>query len=123
MHNYSSKVAIVGVTGYAGRELDARLASHSHIRVCGRFASKGDQAAGIESFSPETLRKSAPDIVVLATEHELSLEAVPLLLAEGYRVLDMSGAYRLKNPLLYPEWYGFIHTSPKLLESAVYGLP
>src|SRR5258708_2568846 len=123
MHNYSAQVAIVGVTGYAGRELDRLLSAQRRIRVCGRFASTADPAAGIESFSPEALRRSKPDIVVLAIEHDLSLQAVPLLLAEGLRVLDMSGAYRLKNPQLYPEWYGFTHTSPELLEIAAYGLP
>ncbi len=123
MNNYSAKVAIVGVTGYAGRELDRILGAQSHIRVCGRFASTADPVAGIDSFSPDALRRCGPDIVVLAIEHDLSLEAVPLLLAEGYRVLDMSGAYRLKNPDLYPQWYGFTHTSPELLETAVYGLP
>jgi N-acetyl-gamma-glutamyl-phosphate reductase len=48
---------------------------------------------------------------------------VPELLDAGYRVVDMSGAFRLKDPALYQEWYKFEHTAPALLKEAVYGLP
>jgi N-acetyl-gamma-glutamyl-phosphate reductase len=34
----------------------------------------------------------------------------------------MSGAFRMKDAGLYPKWYGFEHTSPALLQEAVYGL-
>jgi N-acetyl-gamma-glutamyl-phosphate reductase len=121
MHIYS--VAIVGITGYAGRELERLLAEHPRVRVNGRFASSTDTAAGIEAFNPGRLKTLNPDVVVLATEHDFSLQNVPELLADGQRVLDMSGAFRLKNASLYPEWYGFEHTSPGVLASAVYGLP
>ena len=123
MNNYSGRVAIVGVTGYSGQELDRLLAVHPQIRVAGRFASKTDEASGVEAFSVEKLRKQSPDVVVLATEHEFSLHLVPELLDSGYRVVDMSGAFRLKDAALYPQWYGFEHTAPKLLEETAYGIP
>lgn len=123
MNNYAYRVAIVGVTGYAGQELDRLLASHPKIQVAGRFASKADQKSGAEAFSLERLRAFSPGAVVLATEHEVSMGLVPQLLDEGYRVVDMSGAFRLKDPRLYREWYGFEHTAPALLKEAVYGLP
>jgi N-acetyl-gamma-glutamyl-phosphate reductase len=123
MNNYSHAVAIVGVTGYAGQELDRILARHSRFRVAGRFASKVDEKSGAEAFSLERLRLCSPEGVVLATDHELSMELVPQLLGEGYRVVDMSGAFRLKDARQYEDWYGFAHTSPELLKEAVYGLP
>jgi N-acetyl-gamma-glutamyl-phosphate reductase len=123
MNIYAQRVSIVGVTGYAGRELDRLLASHPKIQVAGKFASKADEKSGAEAFSVERLRSFSPDAVVLATEHELSMQLVPELLDHGYRVVDMSGAFRLKDPLLYKEWYGFKHTAPALLSEAVYGLP
>jgi N-acetyl-gamma-glutamyl-phosphate reductase len=86
MNIYSA--AIVGVTGYSGREAERLLARHPSVRVAGRFASKGD-GAGLEA---------------------------------GLRVIDMSGAFRLKDASLYPAWYGFEHTSPSLLQEAVYGM-
>jgi N-acetyl-gamma-glutamyl-phosphate reductase len=123
MNNYAQGVAIVGVTGYTGRELDQLLRDHPKIQVSGRFASKADAQTGAEAFSMERLRSLEPAAVVLATEHELSMHLVPELLGEGYKVVDMSGAFRLKDPQLYPEWYGFEHTAPALLKDAVYGLP
>src|SRR6266700_1283727 len=122
MNNYASPVAIVGVTGYAGHELDRLLAVHPKFQIAGRFASKADEKSGAEAFSIERLKTFAPEAVVLATEHEISMQLVPLLLAEGYRVVDMSGAFRLKDPQQYREWYGFEHTAPALLKEAVYGL-
>src|SRR5229473_5157171 len=104
MHNYSHRVSIVGVTGYSGQEMYRLLASHPKLQIAGRFASKADEKSGAEAFSVERLRSFSPDAVVLATEHELSMHLVPELLAEGYRVVDMSGAFRLKDPRLYQEW-------------------
>jgi N-acetyl-gamma-glutamyl-phosphate reductase len=123
MNNYAHRVAIVGVTGYSGQELNRLLAVHPGIQVAGKFASKADEKSGAEAFSLERLRSFSPDAVVLATEHELSMHWVPQLLDQGYRVVDMSGAFRLKDPKLYEEWYGFEHTAPGLLAEAVYGLP
>ena len=123
MNNYAARVAIVGVTGYAGQELDRLLAIHPKFALTGRFASKADEKSGAEAFTFERLRSFSPDAVVLATEHELSMHLVPELLQEGYRVVDMSGAFRLTEAAQYVEWYGFEHTSPELLKEAVYGLP
>jgi N-acetyl-gamma-glutamyl-phosphate reductase len=123
MNIYAYRVAIIGITGYAGQELNRLLASHPKIQVAGKFASKADERSGAEAFSVERLRAFSPDAVVLATEHEFSMHVVPELLDRGYRVVDMSGAFRLKDPLLYQEWYGFEHTAPARLSEAVYGLP
>src|SRR5215831_6412848 len=123
MNNYAHRTAVIGVTGYAGQELDRILASHPKFAIAGRFASKADEKSRAEALSIERLRFFSPDAVVLATEHELSMNLVPELLREGYRVVDMSGAFRLKEPAQYAEWYGFEHTAPELLKEAVYGLP
>ena len=123
MNNYAGRVAIVGVTGYTGQELDRLLAIHPKFQVTGKFASKTDDKSGTEAFSLERLRSFSPEAVVLATEHELSMRLVPELLDLGYRVVDMSGAFRLKDSNQYQEWYGFEHSAPVLLNEAVYGLP
>ena len=119
MNIYS--VAIVGVTGYSGREADRILKYHPSIKVTGRFASKSD-GSGIEAYSLDAVKRAAPDVVITATEHDVSMRIVPELLAAGFRVIDMSGAFRMKDAALYPKWYGFEHTSPALLQEAVYGL-
>jgi len=119
MNIYSA--AIVGVTGYSGREADRILRYHPSVKVTGRFASKSD-GSGIEAYSLEAVKRTGADIVLTATEHDVSLRIVPELLDAGMRVIDMSGAFRMRDPALYPKWYGFEHTSPSLLQEAVYGL-
>ena len=41
----------------------------------------------------------------------------------GLRVIDLSGAFRLKDSAAYPRWYGFEHRASEALAEAVYGLP
>ena len=51
------------------------------------------------------------------------MELAPDLLAAGARVVDLSGAFRLRTPENYAAWYKSTHTAPDLLAAAVYGLP
>ncbi len=110
-----SNVAIAGATGYAGAELVRILGRHPHANVVAAFSS--------ESFSLEALFASKPEVVFLATPNEVSAEVVPHILDAGIKVIDLSGAFRLGEPTLYPSWYGFDHARPELLAEAVYGLP
>jgi N-acetyl-gamma-glutamyl-phosphate reductase len=48
---------------------------------------------------------------------------VARLVESGVKVVDISADYRLKDPNLYMDWYGFSHPAPELLKEAVYGLP
>ena len=47
----------------------------------------------------------------------------PAMLAVGARVVDLSGAFRLRTPENYAAWYKEPHTQPELLAEATYGLP
>src|SRR2546427_58405 len=71
----------------------------------------------------EDLTPSEVDLVFLATPHETSHEVVPALVERGLRVIDLSGAFRLKDPSAYPRWYGLEHHALGALAEAVYGLP
>lgn len=110
-----TRVAIAGATGYAGAELEKILSRHKNAQVVAAFSSG--------SFSLEALFASTPDVVFLATPNEVSAEIVPAILDAGIKVIDLSGAFRLGEPSLYPSWYGFMHARPELLGEAVYGLP
>lgn len=110
-----TRVAIAGATGYAGAELQKILEKHPHATMAGAYSS--------EAFSLEKLLAGEPEVVFLATPNETSAELVPHILDQGVRVIDLSGAYRLGEPSLYPSWYGFDHPRPQLLGEAVYGLP
>jgi N-acetyl-gamma-glutamyl-phosphate reductase len=76
------------------------------------FAPDSDRIAGLEL-----------DSVFLCTPDKVSYDLVPKLMALGIRVIDLSGAFRLKDTASYASWYGFQHASPDLLTAAVYGLP
>jgi len=109
-----TRVAIAGATGYTGAELEKILGRHKHAQIVAAFSSG--------SFSLDALFDARPEIVFLATPNEVSAEIVPTILDAGIKVIDLSGAFRLGEPSLYPSWYGFTHTRPELLGEAVYGL-
>lgn len=143
--NSAINVAIVGASGYSGAELVSLLLAHPHARLVGLFASgkreKGDginAATSFEDVFPRfrgrldlpilptdlaTVVATGAKAVFLATPHEASMELAPKLLNAGITVLDLSGAFRLDDAALYPKHYGFAHTEPSLLRSAVFGLP
>ncbi len=132
-------MAVAGATGYAGGELLALLARHPLARVTylassGRSAQtpfpiaqchpalRGKLSLSCDPLQPEELAASAADVVFLATPPETSLEVVPTLLERGLRVVDLSGAFRLKDANAYARWYGFEHRARATLREAVYGL-
>jgi len=129
-------VGIIGASGFTGAELLRICASHPHFEV--KYAT-GDSQAGTlaRSLYPslaatypnlvfgefELAKALACDVVILGLPHEASLELVPQLVNKVQLVVDLSAAFRLTDVSQYPKWYGFTHTHPDLVASAVYGLP
>jgi N-acetyl-gamma-glutamyl-phosphate reductase len=125
------RVAIVGATGYSGAELTAILARHAEVELVALFSSSTTVRGPVtptlpqfiaEPFAMEALVAANPEIVFLATPNEVSAGLAPQLLDLGMRVIDLSGAFRLEEPSMYPTWYGFDHERPNLLGEAIYGL-
>ncbi len=128
------RVSVAGATGYSGSELTSLLAHHPRVELVSLHSGGGLAPGGphpalagrpgppTEPFSVERLIEADPDLVFLATPNETSAEAAPRLLAAGIAVIDLSGAFRLREPEDYPRWYGFPHPAPGLLAEAVYGL-
>src|SRR5579862_3701013 len=124
-------VAIVGYRGYSGAELARILARHPHVKpvLLDHRESTGAPphapalAAPRLPYSPETVRAEGISIVFLATPADVSMELAPALLTAGARVIDLSGAFRLRTPAAYATWYKEAHTQPELLTEAAYGLP
>lgn len=128
------KAGIIGASGYAGVELARLLARHGQVEL--RFLTSdrwvGEAAAarlGIDSalkFVPVeqgVALAAACDVVFLATPAQSALALAPRLLEAGPKVVDLSGAFRLKDAAQYPGFYGMTHDAPQWLEEAVYGLP
>ncbi len=128
------KVCVYGATGYTGVELLRLLLNHPHVKVSSLtsqsyFGKKLSDVFPHFEASPighmHLLQEPEEDfdVAFLCLPHEASLELVPQLLKKGKKVIDLSGAYRIKDLKSYPEYYGFEHTYPEVLHSAVYGLP
>lgn len=63
------------------------------------------------------------DLAFLSLPHGMAKDIAPKLLEEGRKVVDLSADFRLRDPELYREWYGWDHPAPDLLGKAVYGIP
>jgi N-acetyl-gamma-glutamyl-phosphate reductase len=125
-----TKVGVINVTGYAGVELARLLSQHPEVEltsVTGRSAAGqalGDVFPHLLSarltIEPEL---GEVDFAFSAMPHKESAPEVISLLKRGIKVVDISADFRLKDPAVYPQWYGFTHLSPDLLGEAIYGLP
>ncbi len=128
----------MGATGYSGAELCALAARHPRLKIAAVFSSGrkdgalpfeklhpslgGRKGPDLAPFSVPRLVESGAELAFLATPNETSAEIAPELVSLGIRVIDIAGAFRLRDAEAYPRWYGFAHPSPELLGEAVYGL-
>lgn len=99
--------------------------SHPSLRTAARRGVRQTRRTAVlcDPLDTERLVPSDVDLVFLATPHETSHDVVPALVERGLKVIDLSGAFRLKPAGAYPRWYGFEHRAADALEEAVYGLP
>ncbi|MGP1272949.1 MAG: N-acetyl-gamma-glutamyl-phosphate reductase [Phycisphaerales bacterium] len=132
------RVAIVGLAGYTGQELARLIVQHPDLELAAVFGSSGSAGIPVEQAVPSLrgvvegrigvgdasgILDSGAEIVFLATPHEASAAIAGPLLDAGRTVIDLSAAFRLRKPSLYPTYYAFEHPAPALLDRAVYGLP
>jgi N-acetyl-gamma-glutamyl-phosphate reductase len=144
------QTAVMGVSGYAGMELARLLLHHPRLKgVPPVFLGRGDAETPltalhpqlmdnngaadlkIEPFSWELLKARGVEVLFLATPHEQSREWAPKALEQGLRVIDLSGAWRLKKAshrAVYKfeddhEKNGGHHHAAAVQAKAVYGSP
>jgi len=125
-------VGIVGFRGYSGLELVTILSRHAHVEPIllehrhdagERPAPRGHAGPKRIPSTPDAVRAEKLAAVFLATPAEVSIELAPRLLDTGAKIIDLSGAFRLRTPERYLQWYKAEHTEPALLAEAAYGLP
>jgi N-acetyl-gamma-glutamyl-phosphate reductase len=139
--NGPARVAVVGGTGYAGYELARLLLRHPHIEKPTFYLRdprasvhcltqlfpqlRGWGEAPCKTLSVEAIANSGAQSVFLSTPHEASVELVPQLVAAnpGLRIIDLSGAFRFREPATFERWYKTTSPDGALLREAVYGLP
>lgn len=135
MNKYSESripVGIVGFRGYSGAELVRLLSRHPGVDpVLLEHRSEFESATGPLGQTPAKNLPATPDavreeglhLVFLATPAEVSIELAPRFFETGVKLIDLSGAFRLRDAETYSQWYKQRHTAPALLGEAVYGLP
>ncbi len=132
MNMYSSpvRVGIAGATGYAGQELVALVARHPGARLTAAMSSSPDSAARPlprlarvwdGAIEPLDLARLAADtdVTFLAVPEQAAAELAPPLVDAGVRVIDLSGAFRIKDAAARAHWYP---GTGRLPAGAAYGL-
>jgi N-acetyl-gamma-glutamyl-phosphate reductase len=126
------RVGVVGFRGYSGAELVRILSRHRGVKLW-LLEHRSDAAERpVPRRHPvlprlpadaEAVMTGGLELVFLATPAEVSMELAPAMLEAGAKVIDLSGAFRLREAAIYRRWYREEHTHPELLGEAVYGLP
>src|SRR4029079_4796240 len=126
-----TRVAVAGATGYAGQELVRLLARHPAVALTAAMSSGATSTprplpalARIwdQPVTPLDIGHlvASADIVFLALPEGASAEIAPKLLEQGARVIDLSGAFRIRDAADRQRWYPATASLP---EGTVYGLP
>jgi N-acetyl-gamma-glutamyl-phosphate reductase len=130
------RTGIFGASGYAGAELLRLAAGHPNFEV---VLATGETQAGVSAAElypslagaypdlvfdePDPAAADGLDLVLLALPHGASQHLVPELRKRVGVIVDLAADFRLKDPALYPTWYGEEHQCPELLAEAVFGIP
>ena len=137
------KTAVLGATGYSGLELTRLLLRHPRLEKPALLRRQSDTEAAcnlvdifpalsgngsypLQPLSWASLQQQNVELLFLATPHEASRSLVPEAIAQGLRVIDLSGAWRLKqaqNRAVYGFEDADSATAADLTNKAVYGLP
>ena len=124
-------LAILGASGYSGQETLDRVLRHPELEVValGSDSLAGSSASALDvrlnGSLPAFVRNdeaadSGAELIFLCLGNERAAAFEP---PAGAVVVDLSGAHRLQDTALYPEWYGFEHPRPGAVGAWSYGLP
>src|ERR1041384_5622391 len=103
------RVAVAGATGFTGQELLRILSRHPDVTLTaatssGATAARKLPALGhiftgeITPLDANSLAKDdVADVVFLALPDRAAAELAPMLVEAGMRVIDLSGAFRLRD--------------------------
>lgn len=133
------KVAIVGASGYSGEELCALLDRHPSAEVTAvfsrqhagkslgevmhRFSGLKIAALLFTEADPATVAACDAGVVFLALPHGVAAEYATVALKSGKVVIDLSADFRLREAMVYADYYGGGHPAPDLLREAIYAIP
>jgi len=126
----AARVAVAGATGYTGQELVRLLARHPSVALTSAMGSPGHAAPRpmpalarvwddrVVPLDVDALARDA-DVVFLALPDAAAAGVAPSLADSGARVIDLSGAFRLRDEGARSRWYPETRTWPA---GVAYGL-
>lgn len=128
------RVAVVGGSGYSGRELlrillrhplaeIAAVASTTHAgcAVADVVPALADET-GLAFVDPGEIAGGGHDAVFFATPEGVASSMCQDMLDAGSVVIDIGPDFRLADEGTWRKWYAAEHKAPHLLAEAVYGL-
>ncbi len=127
------RIAVLGATGYSGAEVVRLALRHPRLQLTLVTADQhaGTWLAEIHPFLRECpLRLEAVDPARVAEQAEFAISALPeaaaaaalpALVRNGVRVIDLSAAFRIKKDEVHLRWYRS-DPAPELRRAAIYGL-
>ena len=131
--NKKFRVAIYGVSGYAGYELYRLIKRHKEVelkyvtaetsagkKLSDLFATTDD----LRIIKNDDVNTAELDAVFLSLPHGAAKSVVEQIAGSSkvMKIIDLSADYRFDDPAEYEKWYGNKHTSPDFLDDFVYGL-
>jgi len=123
------RAAVLGASGYTGRELQRLLARHPALALHHFASAREGVAAEAPELESEPLvealdwkRVEECDGVFLCTPHGTSAPLARRCLELGKHVVDLSADFRFPDAGRYRSAYAHEHPAPELLAGAVYGL-
>lgn len=132
----TTRISIVGASGYGGGELVRLLLAHPHVEIA-QITSESKAGRYVHSVHPNlrpalgrpSLRFSSLsdlqpcDVLFLALPHGRAQQHIERFAGLAGRIIDLSADFRLAGADHYRRTYGHEHAAPDWLPRFVYGLP
>jgi N-acetyl-gamma-glutamyl-phosphate reductase len=129
------KAGIIGATGYTGSELVRLLTNHPNVEIelITSESRTGELLSDVHPFlqgiadiklgSIKQIDQHKPDVVFLALPHGVSMDFVKKFSGHPFKIIDLSGDFRLSTKEVYEQWYNKKHIFPEGMANAVFGCP
>ena len=129
------KVGIIGATGYTGSELVRILKNHPDVEIAliTSESRAGEKFSEVHPFfqdieeqelkSVKEINNYDLDVAFLALPHGVSMNFVKNNANKSFKIIDLSGDFRIKSKEVYEQWYKMEHIYAKGIEKAVFGSP
>ncbi|CAH1850628.1 N-acetyl-gamma-glutamyl-phosphate reductase [Convivina intestini] len=130
------KIALVGITGYAGMQLYQLLQNHPNVTQINIYQHDLSQKTPLwqvnNRLDHQHLAMALPydsqqimadnDVLFLATSAGIATQLAQPFLDQDFPVIDLSGDFRLKEPETYQKWYHKTGPTSQNLAHSYYGL-